>query len=40
MNIYWMEEAKADLHHWLDYMAIRNPNAGNRMALEVIVLCF
>ena len=36
MNIYWMKEAKADLHHWLDYMAIRNPDAGIKIALEVM----
>ena len=36
MNIYWMEEAKADLHHWLDFMEPRNPEAGARMAHEVI----
>lgn len=37
MQIYWMEEAKADLNHWLDYMDIRNPEAGARIALEVII---
>ena len=36
MNIYWTEEAKADLHHWLDYMELRNPVAGERVAMEVI----
>ncbi|MET4696645.1 type II toxin-antitoxin system RelE/ParE family toxin [Endozoicomonas lisbonensis] len=36
MNIYWMEEAEYDLNHWLDYMAIRNPEAGNRIAVEVL----
>ena len=36
MNIFWMEEAKSDLHHWLDYMEMRNPDAGSRVAFEVL----
>ena len=33
--IIWEEEAKDDLHRWLDYMALRNPEAGEQKVMEV-----
>ena len=36
MNICWMEQARDDLNHWLDYMSLRNPEAGNRIVVEVL----
>ena len=34
INVVWTERAKADIRSWLDYMASRNPFAGQ----EVVVL--
>ncbi len=36
MNVVWTEEAESDLYAWLDYMAERNPAAGEQVVEMVL----